>query len=64
MPLSAGLYLVSCVRGKLPCPAPAKDLYVSHWFQKARAVAESQGSTSSASALPSLQGIGPLPTRS
>lgn len=45
MPLSAGLYLVSCVRGKLPCPAPAKDLYVSHWFQKARAVAESQGST-------------------
>ena len=38
------LYLISCVRGKLLCPSPAKDLYVSAWFKKARAVAESQGS--------------------
>ena len=33
-------YLVSCVRLKGPAPAPAKDLYVSDWFRKARAYVE------------------------
>lgn len=42
--LTADLYLVSCVGKKLPRPAPAKDLYVSDWFQKARAFVEAQGS--------------------
>lgn len=40
--LSADLCLVSCVSKKLPCPAPAKDLYVSQWFLKARAFVESR----------------------
>ena len=34
------LYLVSCVKTKLPRPAKAKDLYVSDWFRKARAYVE------------------------
>ena len=37
------LYLVSCVKTKLPTPAPAKDLYVSPWFRKARACVERTG---------------------
>lgn len=41
---SANLCLVSCVSKKLPYPAPAKDLYVSDWFKKARAFVEAQGS--------------------
>ena len=35
------LFLVSCVKTKLPTRAPAKDLYVSPWFRKARACVES-----------------------
>lgn len=38
--LSDSLVLVSCVKSKLTRPAPAKDLYVSAWFQKARALVE------------------------
>ena len=34
------LYLVSCVKTKGPGPAPAKDLYTSAWFRKARAYVE------------------------
>lgn len=37
------VYLVSCVSTKLATPAPAKDLYVSDWFRKARAYVESSG---------------------
>lgn len=39
---SADLCLVSCVAKKLPRSAPAKDLYTSPWFQKARAFVEAQ----------------------
>lgn len=35
--------LVSCVAGKLDRPAPARELYTSDWFAKARAYAEAQG---------------------
>ena len=37
------LYLVSCVKTKRHTLAPAKDLYVSPWFRKARAVIEKTG---------------------
>lgn len=37
------LFLVSCVKTKLPQPARAKDLYVSDWFRKARACVEREG---------------------
>ena len=37
------LYLVSCVSKKLAVPAPAKDLYTSPLFLKARAYVESLG---------------------
>lgn len=37
---TAGLYLVSCVKKKLSRRAPAKKLYVSDWFRKARAIVE------------------------
>lgn len=37
------LFLVSCVKTKRPTRAPAKDLYVSAWFRKARACVESTG---------------------
>lgn len=37
------LYLVACVGNKLPQQAPAKDLYVSDWFRKARAYVEKMG---------------------
>ena len=40
---TAGLYLVSCVKTKLPACAPAKKLYDSDWFRKARAVVEATG---------------------
>ena len=40
---TAGLYLVSCVSLKRPVPAPAKDLYTSPWFRKARACVEAVG---------------------
>lgn len=34
--------LVSCVKTKLPHPAPARDLYCSIWFRKARRLVEAQ----------------------
>ena len=39
----ADLYLVSCVGQKGSIPAPAKDLYQSDWFHKARALVEQTG---------------------
>ena len=39
----ADLYLVSCVKVKRDTPAPAKELYVSAWFRKARACVERTG---------------------
>ena len=36
-------YFVSCVRLKGPTPAPAKDLYASDWFRKARSYVERTG---------------------
>lgn len=41
-PLVADLCLVSCVKPKLPQRAPARDLYVSPFFRKARAYIEGQ----------------------
>ncbi len=40
---SADLCLVSCVSVKQSAAAPARDLYVSPWFQKARACVEALG---------------------
>lgn len=40
---AADLCLVSCVKTKLPDRAPARELYVSDWFHKARAVIEAAG---------------------
>ena len=40
---TTALCLVSCVAGKLPHPAPAKELYTSAWFQKAREFVEARG---------------------
>lgn len=37
------VYLVSCVSQKRDTPSPAKDLYVSKWFRKARAYVEASG---------------------
>lgn len=37
------IFLVSCVSGKRNDPAPARDLYTSTWFQKARAFVERTG---------------------
>lgn len=37
------VYLVSCVKEKRATRAPAKDLYISAWFRKARAYVESTG---------------------
>lgn len=39
----ADLCLVSCVSMKLPAPVPARDLYISPWFCKARALVEAIG---------------------
>ena len=39
----SALYLVSCVAGKAAGPRPARDLYTSDWFLKARAYVESTG---------------------
>ena len=36
------LYIVSCVKTKLPHAAPARDLYCSHWFRLARRYAETR----------------------
>ena len=38
-----GVYLVSCVSKKLPHPAPARDLYTSPLFCKARSYVERTG---------------------
>ena len=38
-----GLYVVSCVKEKRATRAPARDLYTSPWFRKARAYVESTG---------------------
>lgn len=35
--------LVACVKGKGATPSPARDLYQSDWFRKARAYAEAVG---------------------
>ncbi len=40
---AADLCLVSCVKPKLRERAPARELYVSSWFRKARAVVEAEG---------------------
>ena len=40
---AADLCLVSCVKTKLRERAPGKELYVSNWFCKARAVIEAAG---------------------
>ena len=40
---TADLYLVSCVSRKGSAPAPAKDLYQSDWFSKARAWVQQTG---------------------
>ena len=37
------VYLVSCVGQKRSVPAPARDLYTSSWFQKARTYADRTG---------------------
>jgi hypothetical protein len=42
-PAGNALYLVSCVAAKRSAPSPAKDLYISHWFTKARTYVESTG---------------------
>ncbi len=42
-PLAGATYLVACVSQKRSQPAPAKDLYVSDWFTKARRYVEAQG---------------------
>lgn len=36
------LFLISCCKTKAPIAAAARDLYISPWFRKARAVAERQ----------------------
>lgn len=37
------IFLVACVKEKLPHAAPARELYRSTWFTKARSYVESQG---------------------
>ena len=37
------IHLLSCVGRKLAFPAPARDLYISPWFCKARSYADSTG---------------------
>lgn len=44
METNSRVYLVSCVSQKTPYPVPAKDLYVSNLFRKARAYVEKSGS--------------------
>lgn len=39
------VYLVSCVKGKTPDPAPARELYLSLWFKEARAFVEKRQAT-------------------
>lgn len=42
-PLTSTVFLVSCVSAKCSSAAPARDLYLSAWFRKARAWVESHG---------------------
>lgn len=42
MDLSDAVVLVSCVKSKLPQPAPARLLYCSDWFTKVRRIIEAQ----------------------
>ncbi len=37
------IFLVACVKGKVDHPAPARDLYTSAWFNKAKAFVEATG---------------------
>lgn len=37
------IVLVSCVKSKLPFAAPARELYTSAWFRKARDIVEASG---------------------
>ncbi|ARL04257.1 DUF6884 domain-containing protein [Burkholderia pseudomallei] len=37
-------YLVSCVGKKRAAPTPARDLYISEWFTRARKLVEATGS--------------------
>lgn len=41
---SGTVYLVSCVAQKQSAPLPAKDLYISPWFKKARNYVEASAS--------------------
>jgi len=41
--LTGAIVLVSCAKTKLPHPAPARELYTSSWFQKARDIVEASG---------------------
>lgn len=41
--MTTDIYFVSCVGQKRADPAPAKDLYISDWFKKARHYAENKG---------------------
>ncbi|QYD70104.1 hypothetical protein KZJ38_07275 [Paraburkholderia edwinii] len=43
MNTAAEFYLVSCVAGKRSHAVPAKDLYLSEWFQRARSYVERAG---------------------
>ena len=43
MPNHDRICLVACVKGKRGAPAPAKELYRSAWFRKARRYAEQSG---------------------
>jgi hypothetical protein len=42
--LTHSIALISCVKTKLPHSAPARSLYTSAWFQKARDIVERCGS--------------------
>jgi hypothetical protein len=43
--VGATVFLVSCVSEKRSVPTPAKDLYISTWFKKARRYVEHTGSS-------------------
>ena len=41
--LGDALVLISCVKSKLSFAAPARELYISAWFRKARDIVEASG---------------------
>ncbi|MGH7049043.1 MAG: DUF6884 domain-containing protein [Terriglobales bacterium] len=41
--VNSSITLISCVKSKLPHPAPARSLYTSSWFRKARDLVEGSG---------------------